>query len=234
MAPQIPMVSVPVEPTEAMLDAFSGTRFCTLPPAKQEAERKAYATMLTAAPVRAEGVAATLDRDAMIALIMEETTDDIVADGWDRLGKPNVLVQGCRYIRRNAPPSPEGYANPEASAKQFAGFIADRLLAALSPEAQASTCQKCGGEIAGWHCQKCPTEFRENDAGVLIIDDETPAEGAGERLTAEQVWAELLEKSDRNSPEDRPGMLLITWEEMADYMNRARSSAPEAPSAGAM
>jgi len=81
-----------------------------------------------------EGGAATFDRDALIALIMEETTDDIVADGWDRLGKPNVLVQGCRYIRRNAPPSPEGYANPEAAAKQFAGFIADRLLAALQAE----------------------------------------------------------------------------------------------------
>ncbi|MGN6064928.1 MazG-like family protein [Brevundimonas diminuta] len=81
--------------------------------------------------------AAPFDRDGLIALIMEETTDDIVADGWDRLGKPNVLVQGCRYIRRNAPPSPEGYANPEASAKQFAGFIADRILKALATREEA-------------------------------------------------------------------------------------------------
>jgi NTP pyrophosphatase (non-canonical NTP hydrolase) len=81
--------------------------------------------------------AAPFDRDDLIALIMEETTDDIVADGWDRLGKPNVLVQGCRYIRRNAPASPEGYANPEASAKQFAGFIADRVLKALATREEA-------------------------------------------------------------------------------------------------
>lgn len=33
------------------------------------------------------------------------------------------------------------------------------------------TCQKCGGDIAGWLCQQCPAEFRENDDGVLIFDD---------------------------------------------------------------
>lgn len=50
-------------------------------------------------------------------------------------------------------------------------------------EAPAPTCQRCGGEIAGWCCQNCPAEFRENDDGVLIFDDrEAPAE-AGERLT---------------------------------------------------
>lgn len=92
--------------------------------------------MLSAAPAP-EGGAAPFDREGLIALIMEETTDDIVADGWDRLGKPNVLVQGCRYIRRNSPPSPEGYENPEASAKQFAGFIADRILKALATREEA-------------------------------------------------------------------------------------------------
>lgn len=85
-------------------------------------------------PAREEAPAegAGIDREALIALIMEETTDEIVADGWNRLGKPNVLVQGCRYIRRNAPTGTDGYENPEASAKQFAGFIADRLIVALS------------------------------------------------------------------------------------------------------
>ncbi|MDM8352229.1 hypothetical protein [Brevundimonas diminuta] len=89
--------------------------------------------MLSAAPAP-EGRPVSFDREGLIALIMEETTDDIVADGWNRLGKPNVLVQGCRYIRRNAPPSPEGYSDPEAAAKRFAGFIADRLLATLQAE----------------------------------------------------------------------------------------------------
>lgn len=75
-----------------------------------------------------------LSREALIALIMEETTDEVVADGWLGLGKPNVLVQGCRYIRRNTPPSPEGYAHPKDAAMNFAGFIADRILAALAPK----------------------------------------------------------------------------------------------------
>lgn len=41
---------VPVEPTEAMLDAFAGTPFVGLSVSKQEAERRAYAAMLDAAP----------------------------------------------------------------------------------------------------------------------------------------------------------------------------------------
>lgn len=42
--------AVPTEPTEAMLDAFSGTKFSSLSPGKQKAEREAYARMLKVAP----------------------------------------------------------------------------------------------------------------------------------------------------------------------------------------
>lgn len=50
-------------------------------------------------------------------------------------------------------------------------------------EAQASTCQKCGGGIAGWLCQQCPAEFRENEAGALILDeDATPPAPEAEKL----------------------------------------------------
>ena len=43
-------------------------------------------------------------------------------------------------------------------------------------DAQARpTCQKCGGEIAGWLCQQCPAEFRENDVGALVFGEETRA-----------------------------------------------------------
>ncbi len=45
----------------------------------------------------------------------------------------------------------------------------------------APTCQKCGGEIAGWLCQQCPAEFRENDSGVLVLDSE-------EAQDAQPVW----------------------------------------------
>lgn len=123
--------------------------------------------MLSAAPAP-EGGAATFDRDALITLIMEETTDDIVADGWDRLGKPNVLVQGCRYIRRNAPPSPEGYANPEAAAKQFAGFIADRLLAARE-EAPAEA-----GEDVNWKAEyeaACAARISDRQKSQEVINE---------------------------------------------------------------
>lgn len=84
-------------------------------------------------------------RDELIALIMDETTDDVVADGWQSLGKPNVLVQGCRFLRRADRARPtEGYENPEASARQFAGFIADRMIARFTTPATPSESEKEG------------------------------------------------------------------------------------------
>lgn len=41
--------------------------------------------------------------------------------------------------------------------------------AAPTPDAY---CQKCGGTVEGWICQSCDQEFRENDAGNLVFDDE--------------------------------------------------------------
>lgn len=67
-----------------------------------------------------------LSRDDLIALVMRETTDEIVADGWNKLGRPNVLVQGCRFVRGDGQ---RGYEDPEAAALGFAGFIADAILA---------------------------------------------------------------------------------------------------------
>ncbi len=147
--------------------------------------------------------AAPFDRDALIALIMEETTDDIVADGWDRLGKPNVLVQGCRYIRRNTPPSPEGYENPEASAKQFAGFIADRVLKALATREEApAPCKSCNGSgmDAGSRFNRCP-DCRE----------EAPAEARTGAQIKDYVHCPsgLVSGSIRAQPDARPGK--VTW-----------------------
>lgn len=39
------------------------------------------------------------------------------------------------------------------------------------PVARA-TCQDCGGHIEGWICQSCARQFRENDAGNLVFEDQ--------------------------------------------------------------
>ena len=39
------------------------------------------------------------------------------------------------------------------------------------PVARA-TCQDCGGHIEGWICQSCDRQFRENDAGNLVFEDQ--------------------------------------------------------------
>jgi len=39
------------------------------------------------------------------------------------------------------------------------------------PVARA-TCQDCGGHIEGWICQSCGREFRENDAGNLVFENQ--------------------------------------------------------------
>lgn len=96
---------------------------------------------------------------------------------------------------------------------------ADRILALLSARPLAlggqqgvqERCQRCGGEVQGWLCQSCPAEFRENDDGHLVFDeDTTPAraeaqdEGAaGERealaldrlANAAEVVRRLLHKT---------------------------------------
>lgn len=66
-------------------------------------------------------------RDQLVEIIMRETTDRITADG-SPIGAPNVLVQGCRYVRGHQP----GYENPEEAARTFAGFIADAVLTAFA------------------------------------------------------------------------------------------------------
>lgn len=173
----------------------------------------AYLAPLSAAPAP-EGGAAPFDRDDLIALIMEETTDDIVADGWDRLGKPNVLVQGCRYIRRNAPPSPEGYANPEASAKQFAGFIADRILKALATREDAQPVAGDWQSIAMWMgfaasviksgepwTGQCQREFDEAKAAYARLSISHPAPDAL------RVDLELLEEVCARYADDEDAFL---------------------------
>jgi hypothetical protein len=50
--------------------------------------------------------------------------------------------------------------------------------------------------------------------------------------TLEQAWESLLEKDDRNSPADRPDMLLVTRDELADFMGIARPQANTQPGRG--
>lgn len=42
-------------------------------------------------------------------------------------------------------------------------------------------------------------------------------------LTAEEAWAELVNVDDRTSPEEYPDHCLITFEELASFMERAVS-----------
>jgi hypothetical protein len=133
----------------------------------------------------------------------------------------------------------EGGFKPHVDAPAVAA--AREYLAALSPEAPARD-----GPMDKFDAYLVEALDRQKWSGVastlfrltksqadrlratLTPRHEAPA-SEGERFTAEQAWADLLEKADRNSPEDSP-MLLITWEEMADYMDRAQSDAcHEAP-----
>jgi predicted RNase H-like nuclease (RuvC/YqgF family) len=39
--------------------------------------------------------------------------------------------------------------------------------------------------------------------------------------TIEQLWQDLIDKDDRNSPEEHPDMALITFDEFANYLRAA-------------
>lgn len=71
-----------------------------------------------------------LTRDALIDIIMRETTDEVTADGLP-IGRPNILEVGCRYVR--GVPS-RGYVDPAEAARNFAGFIADAVLEAAASQ----------------------------------------------------------------------------------------------------
>lgn len=78
--------------------------------------------------------------------------------------------------------------------------------AILAEEAQA-TCQACGGRIEGWICQGGSREFRENDAGELIIDEEGGKAGAAELRDAAQGvidWCDIVAKRPDDFRSSRP------------------------------
>ena len=61
-----------------------------------------------------------------------------------------------------------------ASLMREAADAIERLAAPM--EAVSRTyCQKCGGDVEGWSCQSCDQEFREDDAGNLVFDDDEPS-----------------------------------------------------------
>ncbi len=47
-----------------------------------------------------------------------------------------------------------------------------------------------------------------------------------ETFTADDAWHDLVEKDDRNSPEEYPEMCLISFEELRDFMRRAAPTLP--------
>lgn len=107
-------------------------RFWTADPARAKAEKESGRPlrMFTLAELVSLAARRTPSKEALVELIMRETTDDIVADGWERLGKPNVLVQGCKFIRRTLrTDATEGYQDPNEAARKFARFIAEAIIA---------------------------------------------------------------------------------------------------------
>ena len=41
------------------------------------------------------------------------------------------------------------------------------------------------------------------------------------RTEIERLWQSLLDKDDRNSPEDYPDMAMLTFDEFSNYINHA-------------
>lgn len=52
-------------------------------------------------------------------------------------------------------------------------LLSARPLALEGQQGVQERCQRCGGEVQGWLCQSCPAEFRENDDGHLVFDEDT-------------------------------------------------------------
>lgn len=56
------------------------------------------------------------------------------------------------------------------------------------------------------------------NTGRTLVDD------AEKVFTPDDAWHELIEKDDRNSPEEYPDMCLISADELRDFMHRAKEN----------
>lgn len=92
-----------------------------------------------------------LTREALIDLVMRETTDEVTADGLP-IARPNILEVGCRYVR-NDPRL--GYEKPAEAARAFAGLIADAVLKALPAEPSSD------GKVEPYHARQIAEEIAE-------------------------------------------------------------------------
>lgn len=65
--------------------------------------------------------------------------------------------------------------------------------------------------------------------GAMIAAAPQPlaSAGAGEALSVDEAWLNLIEKDDRTSPEEYPDMALITRQELAEYMASASAGKVE-------
>lgn len=79
-------------------------------------------------------------------------------------------------------------------------LLSARPLALGGQQGVQERCQRCGGEVQGWLCQSCPAEFRENDDGHLVFDEDTTparAEAQDEGAAGEPVvqWFKPSERT---------------------------------------
>ena len=141
------LVSVPVEPTEAMLDAFSGTRFRTLPPAKQEAERKAYRAMLGAAPAPSSLAGGEVELDALDQELIDRGLRTIRAYDAVRLLRDTLSATTARLTGYDWNADPEGLTKQQGDAFAIADQVFADLNAAVDahPDIELPECQSCGG-----------------------------------------------------------------------------------------
>jgi hypothetical protein len=81
----------------------------------------------------------------------------------------------------------------------------------LMRDEDGNTCPKCGG-----------TGRLRNYRTMSPSDDEPcPC------TLAREMWEELVEKDDRTSPKEYPDMVLISFEELCNYIVAARAEALE-------
>lgn len=121
-------------------------------------------------------------REALAEIVkLPELSRGAMADDFDRGARAARL--DAADIARAASPVGEGEQDHEGIFSPFnACCYRETCRAMVRPTpATLATCQACGGPIEGWICQSCDREFREDDTGNLVFDEDTPATPEGLR-----------------------------------------------------
>lgn len=149
---------------------------------------------------------AMLKRDTLRALIAAAQPRADEAQPDDALGAVAESLYDLEHTGRLCE-HPDAVPGARAMAKEFLDWLGRRGFVVVAQP---------GGDAS-----RSVFYARDSYAAEAFVEEPTALARPAAGLDAATAWQELVEKDDRNSPEEYPEMALITFDELTEFMARA-------------